>query len=103
MRFWQKKANRVLVVGIFQSLGAGRAVLQNLRSARFRRTAVVYASAKGRQRVKEHGISAIAGSAAASLGLGAFMVWERGVFAGYAPTGLVVVLAAFTFAGAILG
>jgi len=103
MRFWRKKANRVLVVGIFQNVGAGRAVLQNLHSARFRRTAVIYASAKGRQRVEEHGISAIAGSAVASLALGAFIVWERGMLAHYAPTGLLLLLAAFTLAGAIIG
>src|SRR5215471_16007575 len=103
MRFWRKEANRVLVVGIFQSVGAGRAVLQTLHSARFRRTAVIYASAKGRQRVEEHGISAIVGSAAASLALGAFMVWERGKLADHAPTGLILVLAAFTLAGAIIG
>src|SRR5437773_420364 len=103
MRFWRKKANRVLVVGIFQNVGAGRAVLQNLHSARFRRTAVIYASAKGRQRVEEHGISAIAGSAVASLALGAFVVWERGMLADYAPTGLLLLLAAFTLAGAIIG
>src|SRR5437764_2291216 len=103
MRFWRKKANRVLVVGIFQNVGAGRAVLQNLHSARFRRTAVIYASAKGRQRVEEHGISAIAGSAVASLALGAFVIWERGMLADYAPTGLLLLLAAFTLAGAIIG
>src|SRR3989440_415540 len=103
MRFWRKKANRVLVVGIFQNVGAGRAVLQTLHSARFRRTAVIYASAKGRQRVEEHGISAIAGSAVASLALGAFVVWERGMLADYAPTGLLLLLAAFTLAGAIIG
>src|ERR1041385_5271783 len=103
MRFWRKKADRVLVVGIFQSVGAGRAVLQNLRSARFRRTAGIYASAKGRQRLEEHGISAIAGLAAASLALGAFVVWERGKLADHAPTGLILVLAAFTLAGGIIG
>src|SRR5256886_5745292 len=103
MRFWRKKANRVLVAGICQNVGAGRAVLQNLHSARFRRTAVIYASAKGRQRVEEHGISAIAGSAVASLALGAFVLWERGMLADYAPTGLLLLLAAFTLAGAIIG
>src|SRR5215467_14389147 len=99
MRFWRKKADRVLVVGIFQSVGAARAVLQNLRSARFRRTAGIYASAKGRQRVEEHGVLAIAGSAAASLALGAFVLWERGKLADYPPTRLILVLAAFTLAG----
>jgi len=64
---------------------------------------VIYASAKGRQRVEEHGISAIAGSAVASLALGAFVVWERGMLADYAPTGLLLLLAAFTLAGAIIG
>src|SRR5947207_873059 len=56
MRFWRKKAHRVLVVGIFQSVETGRAVLQNLHRARFRRAAAIHASAKGRQRVEEQGI-----------------------------------------------
>ena len=67
MRFWRKKRNRVLVVGIFQSAGAGRAVLKNLHRARFRRAAAIHASAKGRQRIEEHGISAIGGSVAALI------------------------------------
>ncbi len=82
MRFWPKKGNRVLVVGIFQSVEVGRAVLQNLHRARFRRAAAIHASAKGRQRVEEHGISAIGGSAAAlilSVVLGAFIFWARGM------------------------
>jgi len=80
MRFWRKKGDRVLVVGIFQSVGTGRAVLQNLHRARFRRAAAIHASAKGRQRIEERGISAIGGSAAGSLlilALGAFIFWER--------------------------
>jgi hypothetical protein len=31
------------------------------------------------------------------------MVWERGMPADYAPTGLILILAAFTLAGAIIG
>ncbi|PYI62181.1 MAG: hypothetical protein DMC60_03170 [Verrucomicrobia bacterium] len=106
MRFWRKNGHRVLVVGIFQSLGAGRAVLQNLHRARFRRAAAIHASAKGRQRVEEHGISVIAGSTAASvlgLALGAFIFWQRGMLADYRPVGLVLPFAAFALAGAITG
>src|SRR5216117_6279 len=106
MRFWRKKAHRVLVVGIFQSVGTGRAVLQNLHRARFRRAAAIHASAKGRQRIEERGISAIGGSAAGSLlilALGAFIFWERGMLADYRPAGLVLLLAAFALAGAVTG
>src|SRR4029434_9765024 len=105
MRFWPKKGNRVLVVGIFQSVGAGRAALQNLHRARFRRSAAIHVSAKGRQRVEEHGISAIGGSTAASvlgLALGAFIFWQR-MLADYRPVGLVLLLAAFALTGAITG
>ena len=106
MRFWPKKGNRVLVVGIFQSVGVGRAVLQNLHRARFRRAAAIYASAKGRQRVEEHGISAIGGSAAAlilSVVLGAFIFWARGMLGDNRPAGVALPLAAFAFGGAITG
>src|SRR5881398_2443187 len=106
MRFWRKKAHRVLVVGIFQSVGTGRAVLQNLHRARFRRAAAIHASAKGRQRVEEQGISAIGGSAAVSvlsLALGAFIFWERGTLGNYRPSELALVLAAFALAGATTG
>src|ERR1700746_3438697 len=106
MRLWQYKRDRVLVVGIFQSVGAGRAVLQNLYRARFRRAAAIHASAKGRQRVQEHGISTIGGSAAASvlsLALGAFIFWQRGLLADYRPAGLALLLAVFALAGAITG
>src|SRR5438552_634575 len=106
MRFWPKKGDRVLVVGIFQSVGTGRAVLQNLHRARFRRAAAIHASAKGRQRVEEHGISVIGGSAAASvLGivLGTLIFWERGMLADYRPAGLALLLAGFALAGALTG
>jgi cyclic beta-1,2-glucan synthetase len=106
MRFWQKKGDRVLVVGIFQNVGTGRAALQNLHRARFRRAAAIRASAKGRQRVEEHGISAIGGSAAASvlsLALSAFVFWQRGMLGNYRPTGLALLLASFALAGAITG
>src|SRR2546421_840540 len=106
MRFWPKRNNRVLVVGIFQSRGAGRAVLQNLHRARFRRAAAIHASAKGRRGVKELGIPVIAGSTAASvlgLALGAFIFWQRGMLADYRPVGLVLPFAAFAFGGAITG
>src|SRR5436309_989599 len=106
MRLWQKNGDRVLVVGIFQSVGTGRAVLQNLHRARFRRAAAIHASAKGRQRIEEHGISAIGGSATASvlsLALGAFIFWEGGMLADYLPAGLALLLAAFALAGALTG
>src|SRR6266567_2677864 len=106
MRFWRKKGDRVLVVGIFQSVGTGRAVLKNLHHARFRRVAAIHASARGRPRVEEHGISAIGGSATGSvlsLALGAFIFWERGMLADYRPAGLALLLAAFALAGALTG
>src|SRR4029453_7641834 len=106
MRFWPKKGNRVLVVGIFQSVGAGRAVLRNLQPARFGRAAGIYASAKGRQRVEERGITAIGGSAAAlilSVVLGAFIFWARGILGDKRPAGVALPLAAFAFGGAITG
>ena len=106
MRFWPKNGNRVLVVGIFQSAGAGRAVLQNLHRARFRRVAAIYASAKGRQRVEEHGISAIGGSAVASIlsvVLGALIFWALGMLGDNSPGGVALPLAAFAFGGAITG
>src|SRR6266478_5495254 len=106
MRFLRKKGNCVLVVGIFQSFGAGRAVLQNLHRARFPRAAAIHVSAKGRQRVEEHGISAVGGWAAAlilSVVLGVFILWARGMLADYRPGGLALLLAAFTLAGAIIG
>src|SRR4030095_8517687 len=106
MRFWRKKRDRVLVVGIFQSVGTGRAVLQNLHRARFRRAAALHASAKGRQRVEEHGISASGAAAVASvlsLALGALILWERGILADYRATGVALLLAGLALAGAITG
>ena len=106
MRFWRKNGNRVLVVGIFQSAGAGRAVLKNLHRARFRRAAVIYASTKGRQRIEEHGISAIGGSAAAlivSVVLGALIFWACGMLDGNQLTVVALLLAAFAIGGAITG
>src|SRR6476620_8541195 len=106
MRFWPKKGSRVLVVGIFQSVGPGRAVLRNLHRARFRRAAAIYASAKGRQRVEEPGISAIGGSAAVSIVsvvLGALIFWACGILGDNRPAGVALSLAAFAFGGAIAG
>ena len=106
MRFWRKRGDRVLAVGIFKSVETGRAALRNLHRARFRRAAAIHASAKGRQRLEEYGISAIGRSAAASvLGLaaGASILWERGMLADYRPAGLVLLLAAFASAGGISG
>src|SRR5256885_13703404 len=98
MRFWRKKAHRVLVVGIFQSVGTGRAVLQNLHRARFRRAAAIHASAKGRQRVEEQGISAIGGAAAVfllRLGPGGVFFWVRGGLGNLPAFAVWLVIAAF--------
>jgi cyclic beta-1,2-glucan synthetase len=106
MRFRRTKDDRVLVVGIFQSPEIGRAVLKNLHGARFRRSAVIYASATGRLRVNEQGISAIGGAATAtavSLALGAFISWQIGMLADYRPAGLALLLATFASAGAVAG
>jgi cyclic beta-1,2-glucan synthetase len=106
MRFRRAKDDRVLVVGIFQSVGTGRAVLQNLHRARFGRAAAIHVSAKGRQRVEEYGISAISGSTAASVlsvALGAFIFWHRGMLADFRPAVLALLLVAFALAGAITG
>ena len=106
MRFWPEKGNRVLVVGIFQSIGVGRAVLQNLHRARFRRAAAIHASTKGRQRVEEHGISAIGGSTATlilSVVLGALILWMRGKLGDYRSAEIALLLAAFAFVGAVIG
>src|SRR4026207_1510545 len=96
MRFWREKGDRLLVVGIFQSAETGRAVLQNLHRARFRRVATIHASTKGRLRVEEHGISPIAGSTAGSvlsLVLGGFIFWQRGFLDDYRPVELALLLA----------
>ena len=106
MRFLRKKGDHVLVVGIFQSVGAGRAVLQNLHRDRFRRVAAIHASPNGRQRVEEHGISAIGGSVAAlilSVALGVFILWARGMLGDYWTAALATLLAAFALGGAITG
>ena len=106
MRFWREKRDCLLVVGIFQSAGTGRAVLQNLHRARFRRAAAIHSSTKGRQRIEEHGISAIGGSVAALiLGvlLGAFIFWARGTLGDHRPAEVALPLAAFAFGGAITG
>ena len=106
MRFWPKKDDRVLVVGIFQSVGIVRAVLRNLHRARFRRSAAIYGSTKGRQRIEEHGISAISGSAVAlivSVVVGAFLLWAQGTLENGRPTEVILPLVGFALGGAIAG
>src|SRR5204863_9642291 len=97
MRFRRTKHDRVLVVGIFQSPTTGRAVLKNLHRTQFRRAAAIHASARGRPRVEENGISAIGGSAAtAAFGLvGAFIFWQRGMLVDYRLGGLALFFVAF--------
>jgi cyclic beta-1,2-glucan synthetase len=97
--------DRVLVVGIFQSSGTGRAVVKNLYRDGVRRVAAIHASAEGRPRVEEYGISEIGGAAAASvfgLAIGAFIFWQRVILADYEP-GVWALLAAFALAGALSG
>ena len=106
MRLWRKNGHYVLVIGIFQSPGIGRAVLKNLHRARCRRAAAIHASAGGRPRVEECGVSAIGGAVAASvvgLAVGAFIFWQRGILADYGPGVLALLLAAFVLAGALSG
>src|SRR5205823_9739000 len=106
MRFRRRKHDRVLVVGIFQSPKTGRAVLKNLHRTQFRRAAAIHASARGRPRVEENGISAIGGSAATAafgLALGAFIFWQRGMLADYRLGGLALFFVAFALAGALTG
>ncbi|PYJ50820.1 MAG: hypothetical protein DME83_08700, partial [Verrucomicrobia bacterium] len=106
MRFRRTKHDRVLVVGIFQSPKTGRAVLKNLHRTQFRRAAAIHASARGRPRVEENGISAIGGSAATAafgLALGAFIFWQRGMLADYRLGGLALFFVAFVLAGALTG
>src|SRR5882724_9020214 len=106
MGLWRKDGDRVLLVGIFQSPDTGRAVLKNLYRARFRRVAAIHASAGGRPRVEEYGISAIGGAAAGlafGLGIGALMFWPSAIFAGYRPELMPLFLAALALAGALCG
>ncbi len=106
MRFRRRNGDRVLVVGIFQSPTAGRAVLKNLRWARIRRAAAIHAAANGRLRVKENGVSmidAVAGGFAGLLALGAFVLWQRGMLLDYSPRDLAQLLAAFALGGALAG
>src|SRR6184192_678077 len=106
MRFRRTKHDRVLVVGIFQSPKTGRAVLKNLHRTQFRRAAAIHASARGRPRIEENGISATGGSAAAAafgLALGAFIFWQREMLADYRLGGLALFFVAFALAGALTG
>src|SRR5438046_8751148 len=86
MRFRRTKHDRVLVVGIFQSPKTGRAVLKNLHRTQFRRAAAIHASARGRPRGEENGISAMGGSSATTafgLALGAIIFWQLRRLAGH--------------------
>src|SRR5438874_518421 len=106
MRFRRTKHDRVLVVGIFQSPKTGRAVLKNLHRTQFRRAAAIHASAGGRPRAQQNGISAIGGSpatAAYGLALGAFIFWQRAMLADYRLGGLALFFVAFVLAGALTG
>ena len=107
MRLWRKKGDHdVLVVGIFQSPGTGRAVLKNLHRAGFRRTAAIHAPAGGRSRIEEYGVLVIGGVAAAlvvGFAIGAFILRQRGILAHHRPGVLALWLGAFALAGAVSG
>ena len=106
MRLWRKNGDRVLMVGIFQSPGIGRAVLKNLYRARFRRVAAIHASASGQTGVEEYGLPPIGGAAAASaigLAIGEFIFWQSGILADSRPGLLTLFLAAFALAGGLSG
>jgi cyclic beta-1,2-glucan synthetase len=106
MRFRRRQGDHVLLVGIFQSTKTGRTVLKNLHRSGFRRGAAIHASAKGRRRVEENGISAIGGAAVAAafgLALGAFIFWQQGMLADYRAGGLALSFVAFALAGALIG
>src|SRR4030095_11849598 len=106
MRLWRKNDDRVLVVGIFQSPGIGRAVLKNLYRGRFRRVAAIHASAGGRPQVEEFGVSAIGGAGAASalgVAIGEFIFWQSGILANSRPGVLTLFLAVFALAGGLSG
>jgi cyclic beta-1,2-glucan synthetase len=106
MRFWRKNGHRVLVVGVFQSPAVGRGVLKNLHRARFRRAAAIHASAIGRLRIEERGVSGIGGAVAAavlSLAMGAFIFGQRGILPDHRPGVVGLLLAAFALAGGLSG
>ena len=106
MRFWRKSGDRVLVVGVFQSPAAGRAVLKNLCRAGFRRVARIRYSAKGRARVDEYFVPALRAATAGSLiGLaaGVFAFWQAGVLGEPRPGDVIVFSLGFTLAGAVAG
>src|SRR5690349_18932741 len=102
----RKNGDRVFVVGIFQNPRTGRAVLKNLRRARFRRAAASHGSAEGRPPIEQSGVSAIGGATVAGvvgLVLGAIVFWQRGILADYRPGLLALVLAVFALAGVLTG
>src|SRR6476660_1840084 len=106
MRSRRAEDDQVLVVGIFQSPEIGRAVLKNLRRARFRRAAVVHRGTSGRPRIEKHRISAIVGAAAASaitVALGGVIYLQRGILADYRPGGVAVLFVAFALAIGLSG
>ena len=106
MRFGRERTDHALVVGVFQNPKTGRAVLENLYRARFRRLIAIRASAKGRPRLEEAGrwpIRVALGAAFFGLALGALIVWQRGLLLDYGRGGTALLLFAFALAGALTG
>jgi cyclic beta-1,2-glucan glucanotransferase len=106
MRLWRNNEHRVLVVGIFQNPGIGRAVLKNLYRARVRRVAAIHASTSGQTRVEEYGVPAIGGAAATSalgVAIGEFIFWQSGILANSGAGVLTLFMAAFALAGGLSG
>ncbi|MEO6740640.1 MAG: hypothetical protein ABIP20_10325, partial [Chthoniobacteraceae bacterium] len=67
MKFTNRREDRAMVVGFFESAETGGTALGNLRRDGFRRSAAVHSSATGELRVDQHGISTRRGAAASAL------------------------------------
>jgi len=106
MRFWEKKGERIFVIGIFQGLRTGQGILKKLRRAGFRRASALHAFVGGRMRVEKDLVVALrgaAGGAAFLVTLGLFILWRRGLLAKDWPLGLILACAAFALTGALAG
>jgi cyclic beta-1,2-glucan synthetase len=106
MRLWRKNGDRILVIGIFQGSGIGRAVLGNLQRAGFVRTAAIHASAQGRPQVEGYGVSTIGGALiGAVVGVGlelGLILWQGRILVDHPVVVLALLLAVFAL-GALTG
>ncbi len=107
MKFIRRRAERVVVIGFFESRETGSTAWKNLRRAGFRRSAAVQCSGAGEVRVEEFGISAergAVGMALIGLLLGMLSPLPRLImeYAG-AISGMALSLAACGLAGGLAG